>query len=174
MGVKEHKCHAAVKHVNVCVLTISNTRTKATDESGKLIRSMVTSAGHKVVYYNVIKDNFELVQSELKRALALPARDVIITNGGTGLSTSDITIDAVTQFISKSIDGFGDLFRYLSYVAIGSASMLSRACAGVIRHHEHQQPVIIFCLPGSPHAVKLALEKLILPELGHLVWEINR
>ena len=165
MGHQDHKA-AAPPRVSCIVLTVSDTRTPDTDASGQLIQRLLREHQHKVVAYKLVKDE----PSQIREAIRdIPAGgQVVILNGGTGLSKRDSTYEAVTGMLEKQIEGFGELFRALSYQEIGSAAMLSRATAGVY------QGKVIFSLPGSEAAVRLAMEKLILPELGHLVYELNR
>ena len=162
----EHK-HNAPEKVNCAVLTISDTRTQETDESGKLIMRKLQECGHEVKFYEIISDNLPLITSVLKH-LIMGNVDVIITNGGTGISKRDVTFEAVQKVMTKEIEGFGELFRMLSYEEIGSSAIMSRALAGVAKG------TVIISVPGSIYAVELAMDKLILPELGHLVWEANR
>ncbi|MFA5772288.1 MAG: MogA/MoaB family molybdenum cofactor biosynthesis protein [Thermoplasmata archaeon] len=167
MGVKEHKCHA-LKSVKCAIITMSDTRTVETDESGKYILESLKANGHEVVSYMVLKENVPEIQKEVQRILQEKSVQAIITNGGTGVSKRDITIEAMLPQLEKTIDGFGEIFRALSYKEIGSAAIMSRAIAGTCRG------VAIFCLPGSINAVKLAMDKLIIPELGHIVWELSK
>jgi len=162
----EHK-HNAPEKVSCAVLTISDTRTQETDESGKLIMEKLQASGHEVKFYEILSDNLPLITSVLKH-LIMGNVDVIITNGGTGISKRDVTIEAVLRVLTKEITGFGDLFRMLSYKEIGSSAMMSRALAGVAKG------TVIISIPGSIYAVELAMDKLILPELGHLVYEANK
>ena len=167
MGVEDHKKHAP-RSLRAFVVTVSDSRTEQTDTSGKLAQEMLTAAGHTIAGYRIVKDEPQIV-SELIKLIALENRaDVVITSGGTGISKRDSTFEAVSSLLRKRLDGFGELFRMLSYAEIGSAAMLSRAVAGLY------EGVVIFSTPGSTAAVKLALEKLILPELGHLAFEVNR
>ncbi len=159
----------------VSILTISTSRyekygkvdrpERAEDASGKLIWGMVQVKGSRVVDYGLIPDNLEMIRDAFKNSLYNEA-DVIISTGGTGLSPNDVTIEAVTPFIEKDIPGFGELFRSKSIEQVGNSIMLTRALAGVARGK------VIFCLPGSPNAVKLALE-LILPEMGHILKHVK-
>ncbi|MEM2944528.1 MAG: MogA/MoaB family molybdenum cofactor biosynthesis protein [Methanomassiliicoccales archaeon] len=167
MGYEDHEKHA-VSNVPCAVLTVSDTRTNESDESGKIIIGMLQSSGHRVTDYRIVKDNIAEIKSAITADLENDDVKVIIINGGTGLSKRDVTIEAVTPFLEKRMDGFGEMFRYLSFQEIGSAAMLSRALGGVAFRK------IILCIPGSPHAVRLAMDKLILPQLGHMVWEVDR
>jgi molybdenum cofactor biosynthesis protein B len=170
MSWEEHK-RKAPKFVKCAILTISSTRSLATDESGKLLEELLLKAGHRVTKRAVVKDEPKEIKREVKFLLSTDAQ-VIITSGGTGISIRDLTLEAIKPLISKEIEGFGELFRYLSYKEIGSAAVLSRAIAGVINCSQTKKILIV--IPGSPHACKLACEKLIIPEIAHLVWEANR
>lgn len=157
------------------ILTISTSRyekygktdrpERAEDASGKLIWGMLQVQGSKVVHYELIPDSLEMIREAFKRCLYSEA-DVIISNGGTGLSPTDVTIEAVAPYIEKEMPGFGELFRHKSIEQVGNAIMLTRALAGVARQK------VVFCLPGSPNAVKLALE-LVLPEMGHILKHVK-
>jgi molybdenum cofactor biosynthesis protein B len=165
----EHKAQAPTS-VRCAILTVSDTRTEATDTGGKAISTLLIEAGHEVVAKRILRDEPMLVQQLILALIADEEARVqaIITTGGTGITSRDSTYEAVIALFEKQLDGFGELFRMLSYQEIGAAAMLSRACAGVLRKR------IIVSLPGSEHAVRLAMSKLILPELGHLVREVSR
>ena len=181
-GVRGHGAHpqpheahkaAAPRTVACLVLTTSDTRTPETDEGGRLLIDLLTGAGHTVVGYRIIRDDVTEIQEALRQGLDDPAVQAILFTGGTGISRRDQTYEVIEEqlrrrFGSRRIDGFGELFRVLSYQEIGSAAMLSRAVAGVLDGR------IVVSLPGSPAAVRLAMTKLILPELGHMVWEVTR
>lgn len=167
MGHKEHK-EKAVKNVNCMVITVSDTRTEETDSSGKLILRLLKENGHIITGYKILKDVPVLIRDTVADAVTDNYIHAIIINGGTGISKRDTTFEAIENLFEKRLDGFGEIFRYLSHLEIGSAAIMSRASAGVCRGK------IIISIPGSESAVKLAMEKLILPELGHIVWEINR
>ncbi len=156
----------APKSVRCFVLTISDSRTEATDTSGDAIVELLKAAGHDVVGRAIVRDDPGAVQNIIQAHESLA--DVIITTGGTGITARDSTYEAITSLIDKRLDGFGELFRMLSFAEIGSAAMMSRACAGTIGR------TAIFSLPGSEHAVRLAVSKLILPEVGHVVRELRR
>ena len=165
----------AQKTFKCAILTISTSRfekygktdrpERAEDASGKLIWGMVLAQGSKVAHYELIPDNMETIREAFKKYLYSEA-DVIISSGGTGLSPADVTIEAVAPYIEKDIAGFGELFRLKSIEQVGNAMMLTRAIAGAARGK------VIFCLPGSPNAVKLALE-LVLPEMGHILKHVK-
>ncbi|MGH7950065.1 MAG: MogA/MoaB family molybdenum cofactor biosynthesis protein [Candidatus Binataceae bacterium] len=142
------------------MITASDSRTPDTDESGKLIRQLFDAAGHSVVSYEIVPDNPERIKQAIVRQL--PAADAIIITGGTGIARRDSTVEVVRPMLEKEIEGFGELFRMLSFQEIGPAAMLSRAIAGVTRGK------ILVALPGSTAACKLAIEKLLLPEIGHM------
>lgn len=169
MGHQEHERRAEAEGpgpIPCGILTISDTRTPETDTSGAAIRAALTHAGHDVVRYTVVRDEpAEIVA--LVKAYAAGCK-LVITNGGTGIARRDSTIEALDALLEKRLPGFGELFRMLSYQEIGPAAMLSRATAGVYAG------TLIFCLPGSTAAVGLALEKLIIPQAAHLVWETVR
>ncbi len=165
MSAPAHRQDAPAS-VRCFVLTISDTRTSANDSSGQAIAQLLTVGGHIVVAKSIVKDDPSAVRSAIQSKIS--AVDVVITTGGTGLSSRDSTYEAITTLFDKRIDGFGELFRMLSYDEIGAAAMLSRACAGVTGR------TALFSLPGSEAAVRLAMSKLILPELGHVVRELRR
>jgi molybdenum cofactor biosynthesis protein B len=167
LGIEEHKKHAHGK-VICAVITVSTSRTKENDESGKIISDLLKGDGHSVVHYNLVKDDITKIRGEIEIILKKQDRQAMILNGGTGISKGDVTIEAVKPFLEKELKGFGEMFRYLSYMEIGSPTILSRAMAGV------GKGIIIFCLPGSTNACRLAMEKLILPELGHMVYEMEK
>jgi molybdenum cofactor biosynthesis protein B len=163
----EHKA-AAPSRAGCYVVTVSDTRTEDTDTGGRAIIELLKAAGHDVTGRTIVKDDADLVRDAIGRQLANPAVQVIITTGGTGIASRDSTYEAVTSMLWKRLDGFGELFRMLSYEQIGPAAMLSRAVAGTVGGR------VVVALPGSEAAVRLALEKLLIPELGHLVREANR
>jgi molybdenum cofactor biosynthesis protein B len=150
------------------VLTMSDSRTPETDTSGKFIREAAAAAGHRVVKYALIPDDPGQIRRELQAALADRDVAVIVTNGGTGVSLRDNAYDTVVGMLDKKLDGFGELFRMLSYAEIGAAAMLSRAVGGIAAGR------VVFSLPGSTNAVRLAMEKLILPQAGHLYFELQK
>lgn len=166
MGAEDHRAQSKDRPVACAVITVSDTRTEADDRSGALIRSMLIDAGHSVVDYGIVPDEFERIVDSITR-LSEPA-EVILLSGGTGITRRDGTFEAVSSLLEKKLPGFGELFRMLSFDDIGPAAMLSRATAGVFRN------TLIVSMPGSTGAVKLAMEKLIVPELSHLAWELVR
>ncbi len=167
MSDREHKA-AAPSSVRCFVVTVSDTRTEATDASGRAIADLLGAGGHEVVGRAIVRDEPELVRDTIERQLANPAVQAIITTGGTGITSRDNTYEAVSGMLQKRLDGFGELFRMLSYEQVGSAAMMSRACAGLVAGH------IVICLPGSEKAVRLAMERLVIPELGHLIHQASR
>ena len=150
------------------LLTVSDTRRSEDDVSGRLLRELVSVAGHRVFAVAIVPDEPARVREQVLTWVQEPACDVVLSTGGTGLSARDCTVEAVSELFDVCIDGFGELFRLLSFEAIGSRAMLSRATAGVIGGTP------VFLLPGSPEAVTLALTRLVLPELGHLIGELRR
>ncbi len=167
MSDREHKAQAP-RTVRCFVVTVSDTRTEATDASGRAIVELLGAAGHEIAGRAIVKDEPELVRDTIERQLANPSVQAIITTGGTGITSRDSTYEAVSSVLQKRLDGFGELFRMLSYEQIGSAAMMSRACAGLVAGH------IVICLPGSEKAVRLAMERLVIPELGHLVQQASK
>ena len=163
----EHKAQAP-QSVRCFVLTVSDTRTAETDVSGRAIAQLLAAAGHEVVGSAIVKDEPVLVRGAIERQLANPAVQAIIATGGTGITSRDSTYEAIAGLLEKKLDGFGELFRMLSYNEIGAAAMMSRACAGLAAGR------IIVSLPGSEAAVRLAMERLVIPELGHMVQQASR
>lgn len=150
------------------VITMSDSRTPETDASGQAIREAVVAAGHKVIRYALVKDDPAQLRPELLAALDDRDVAVIVTNGGTGISLRDNAYETIVALLDKRLDGFGELFRMLSYEEIGAAAMLSRAVGGIARGR------VVFSLPGSTKAVRLGMEKLILPQAGHLYFELQK
>ncbi|KGX89121.1 MogA/MoaB family molybdenum cofactor biosynthesis protein [Pontibacillus litoralis] len=168
MSEQEHKRLA--KQSIVCkVITVSDTREKQTDKSGQLMQEMLTSAGHFVAGYEIVPDEQQSIRTCIQAGCDDSNIEAILINGGTGISKRDVTIETVAPMLDKEMTGFGELFRMLSYTEdIGSAAILSRAIAGSCRE------TAIFTTPGSSGAVRLAMNKLILPELCHVVRELNK
>ena len=162
-----HKAHGPAS-VTCSIITSSDTRTPETDTSGQLIRTLLEQAGHRIRAYHVVKDEPSQVRTLIRQAGVDQTLDALIINGGTGMSKRDSTFETVNVLLEKHIPGFGELFRSLSYKDVGSSAMLSRAVAGLY------QGKVIFSIPGSSGAVRLAMEALILPELSHLVGEIRK
>lgn len=153
--------------VNCAVITVSDTRTEETDRSGNLIKNLLLNAGHIVGAYAIVKDEPVQIGEQMQVLSKRSDLQALIFNGGTGIAPRDTTYDAIEQLLEKTLPGFGELFRFLSYEEIGSRAIASRAVAGIY------QSKLIFSVPGSSNAVKLAMEKLILPELVHLVTQLN-
>ncbi len=151
------------------VVTVSDTRTEENDKSGRLMIDMLEKNGHVVQVYEIVKDEYALISSAIQEGIQSDEIEVVLLNGGTGIAKRDVTIEVVKPFLEKEMVGFGELFRFLSYTEdIGPAAILSRAIAGVAHNK------VIFSVPGSTGAVRLAMDKLIVPELGHLIWELNK
>jgi molybdenum cofactor biosynthesis protein B len=153
--------------VNCAVITVSDTRTLETDRSGQKIQQLLQNAGHQISTYTIIKDEPVAIQELLEYLEHQFALEAIIFSGGTGIAPRDTTYDVVSNWLTKTIPGFGEIFRYLSYQEIGSRAIASRAVAGV------RNQKLVFSLPGSTNAVELAMEKLILPELNHLIKQVQ-
>ena len=167
-SVKEHR-EQAEKYggISIAIITVSDTRTPETDRSGQLTRELAEAAGHRIVGYDLVKDEQDQIFKTLENNCNSTAQ-AILTNGGTGISQRDQTCDLIAGLLEKTLPGFGELFRMLSYAEIGAAAQLSRAVAGIYRGK------VVYCMPGSSNAVGLAMAKLILPELQHLVAELHR
>mgnify|MGYP006268330545 CR=1 FL=1 len=166
MGVPQKHRENLPSSVKCGVVTSSDSRTPETDDSGKLIKDLLQKAGHPILFYAVVKDEPKAIADAVEQASW--TCEAIVTTGGTGVSRRDVTITTLAQQFDRILPGFGEIFRRLSYDEIGSASLLSGAIAGT--YHGR----IVFCLPGSPDACRLALEKLILPELTHVVGVMHR
>jgi len=166
MSHQEHRILARDTPVRCAVITVSDTRTEQTDRSGALMKARLAEAGHETLAYHIVPDEPPLITALLEELAGHV--EVILFNGGTGISKRDTTFEALAGRLEKTLPGFGELFRMLSFEEIGAAAMLSRATAGVYRD------TLIFSTPGSTNAVRLALDRLIIPELNHLVWEILR
>ena len=168
MSTDQHREQATGQFAHCAVLTVSDTRSKANDASGQIITELLQGAGHVVADYRLLKDEPAQIEAQLRAWLTDPAIHVICCTGGTGIARRDSTIEVTQQLLDKKLDGFGELFRMLSWNQVGAAAMLSRAVAGLAGQ------TFIFVMPGSRKAVKLAMEKLIVPELSHLLWERRR
>ncbi|MEX2162500.1 MAG: molybdenum cofactor biosynthesis protein B [Anaerolineales bacterium] len=167
-STQAHKKLAAERGpVSLAVVTVSDSRTPETDTNGQYLRAEIERLGHRLVAYHVVKDDAAQIAGLLADLSAGEAQ-VLLFNGGTGISPRDTTYDVLARALEKPLPGFGELFRMLSWEQVGAAAMLSRATAGVYRGK------VVISTPGSPAAVKLAWEKLILPELAHLAWEVTR
>jgi molybdenum cofactor biosynthesis protein B len=167
MGYHEHK-HHDIQNVACAVITTSDSRTEKDDESGKLIKQRLVDNGHKVTYYAILKNEATIIRQKIEELLRRDDMQVIITGGGTGLSKRDVTVNTIAPMLEKQLDGFGELFRQLTYQEIGTGSIMSRAIAGAAGGK------VIICIPGSVSAATLAMDKIILPEIGHLVREVTR
>ncbi len=167
MSHQEHKSKGPTS-VGCFVLTVSDTRTADTDTSGRAIRHLLEEAGHIVTGHTIVADEPDLVTATVRRWLADSSTRAVITTGGTGVSRRDGTFEAVDGLLQKRLDGFGEIFRALSFTEIGPAAMLSRATAGTV------DAKVVFALPGSEHAVRLAMTRLIVPELAHVVQQLSK
>ncbi len=165
--MKEHR-DSAPDSVGCVVITVSDTRTAETDRSGQIMRERLETAGHSIVGYEIVKDEPEQINRVLDQFTRMPTCQAILFNGGTGIATRDTTFDVISGRLEKTLPGFGELFRMLSFDEIGAAAMLSRATAGVLNGR------LIFSTPGSSNAVALAMDRLIAGELAHLVFEVNK
>jgi molybdenum cofactor biosynthesis protein B len=166
MSVAEHK-EKGKKSIRCFVVTVSDTRDETTDTSGQTIKQLLAAEGHQAAGYRIVKDEPVQIQALLTEALQMADIDAVIVNGGTGIAPRDGTYEVVSRLLEKKLDGFGEIFRYLSYLDIGSAAVMSRAAAGSANGK------ILISLPGSSGAVKLAMEKLILPEIRHMVSQLQ-
>jgi molybdenum cofactor biosynthesis protein B len=167
MSHQEHR-REAPSQVGCAVITVSDTRDESTDKSGQLIKSLLEEKGHCIVQYRIVRDEPLQIKGELAMLVQNSAVQAIILNGGTGIAPRDTTYDTLDRLLEKRLDGFGEIFRYLSYQEIGPSAILSRAVAGTYQRR------IVISIPGSTAAVRLAMEKLILPELGHMVGQVRR
>jgi molybdenum cofactor biosynthesis protein B len=164
-----HEHRAAAPHRARCfVLTVSDTRTPDNDTSGRAIRELLAAAGHEIAGHAIVRDEPSEVSAIVRAQVANAAVQVVITTGGTGITSRDGTFEAIDGLLEKRLDGFGELFRMLSFEEIGAAAMLSRAIAGTIERKA------VFVLPGSENAVRLALTRLIIPELGHILQQLSK
>ncbi len=166
-SVHKHR-ESAPDRVRVAVLTISDTRTPETDTGGDTVEELIRGAGHEIVERGIVRDEASGIRTKLVELLARSDVDAIITTGGTGISARDMTFEVVDSMLEKKLDGFGEIFRMLSYEEIGAAAILSRCVAGAVGTN------LVACLPGSRNAVRLAVEKLLVPELAHLVFELRK
>lgn len=166
-SVEKHR-EASPEKISVAVLTISDTRTTETDTGGNLIVELMREAGHEISHREIVRDDAPRIEVVLQELLAATEVDAIITTGGTGISARDTTYEVVSRLIDKKLDGFGEIFRMLSYEEIGAAAILSRALAGAAGSK------FVACLPGSTNAVRLAMENLLVPEIPHVVFELRK
>jgi len=167
MTFSEHDHHRQVT-AGFAVLTVSDTRSEESDESGNIAERLLVERGHRIMVREIVKNDEAAIRALIEELARESGIQVMLTLGGTGIGSRDVTVEAVSDLLDKRIDGFGELFRRLSYEEVGEAAMLSRAIAGTMGRK------VIFCLPGSKNAVRLALERLILPGLGHVLWEAGR
>ena len=168
MSTAEHREQAAGRVATCALLTISDTRDETTDKGGAMVRDALQDVGHNVAASGIVKDEPQQIETQLRQWLDEERFDAICCTGGTGISCRDTTIEVVGRLLDKELEGFGELFRMLSWDEVGPASMLSRATAGLAGE------TLVFAMPGSTNAVKLAMTKLIVPELPHLIWERAR
>ena len=168
VSVAEHKGQATAKDVRVAGLTVSDTRTEETDDGGRLVRALCQEAGFSLIDHTIVRDEPAEVAALVRKVVGDGDVNVVLLTGGTGIAGRDTTVEALAALFDKTLDGFGELFRMLSYQDIGPAAMLSRATAGTIGQ------VAVFVMPGSTKAVRLAMEKLIVPELPHVVAQLAK
>jgi molybdenum cofactor biosynthesis protein B len=166
-SAQQHR-HSAPVQLACAVITISDTRTLETDTGGQTVIAHLTAAGHQIAEREIVPDEPSRLRPLIDRYAAMPELDVLLLTGGTGIGSRDLTYETISSMLTKPIPGYGELFRMLSYAEIGPAAMLSRALGGLIGRK------VVLTMPGSPAGVKLAMEKLIVPELGHLVREARR
>jgi molybdenum cofactor biosynthesis protein B len=166
-SVQQHR-KAAPETIRAAVLTISDTRTREDDTGGDTIQELLEAAGHKIVRREIVRDDAPRIRTVLIDLLAESDVDAVVTSGGTGISGRDTTYEVVDRMIEKKLDGFGEIFRMLSYEEIGAAAIMSRAVAGAVGTK------FIASLPGSRNAVRLAMEKLLVPEMAHVVFELRK
>ncbi len=165
----DHERDAAnVRPLRFAVITLSDTRTEETDQSGLAIQNLIAAKDHATVFYTVTKDDPDAIRVTLEKCLSNESVDIVVTNGGTGIAKRDSAYEVISELIEKRLDGFGELFRMLSYEEIGTAAMLSRAVGGIARNK------VLFALPGSTNAVKLGMNRLILPQAAHLHQELQK
>ncbi|MBK8023427.1 MAG: MogA/MoaB family molybdenum cofactor biosynthesis protein [Chloroflexi bacterium] len=167
-GADDHRVYAGKDPVRIAIVTVSDSRTPETDTNRHFLEKRLGEEGHIVAAYRLIKDEPDQVRAALDELADMPDVRLILFNGGTGIAPRDTTFDVISRMLEKTMPGFGELFRMLSYQEVGAAAMLSRATAGVYRK------TFVASMPGSPNAVQVALEKLILPEINHLAWEVVR
>ncbi len=166
MGVHQHKRETPA--VRCAIITISDTRTVDTDESGRVARAALEKAGHEITAHTIVPNEIDAIRAEVAR-VGKEGAQVVLTTGGTGISPRDVTLEALAPLWRRRLPGFGELFRSLSYDEIGTATILSRADLGVT-----ESGLIVACTPGSRNAVKLAVEEVLVPELAHLVRELSK
>lgn len=165
--VESHRSYAP-QALGFVAITVSDSRRPENDTSGDRIEALASGAGHRLIERRIVRDEIEAIRLAVTEVCRLREVDVVVLSGGTGFSPRDVTLEALEPLFERSVDGFGELFRMLSFRQVRAAAMLSRAGAGVIGER------LIFALPGSPRAVELAMEELILPEAGHLLGQVRR
>jgi molybdenum cofactor biosynthesis protein B len=165
--VSEHKLNRKTQAVFALIIT-SDTRDPVHDETGRIAVDLIEAEGHKVANHIIVPNDSETIRAEIEKQLKDSAVQVVITSGGTGISSKDRTVDTATGLFERELPGFGELFRRFSYDEVNANVIISRSVAGVAKGK------VIFCLPGSKNAVRVALSKIILPSLGHMLWELNR
>ena len=168
MSYASHQQSGQSLTARCAILTLSDTRTESTDTSGETIRKLLIPLGHTIALYQILPDDPAIFEPVLRQCLNDPSIDCILTNGGTGISQRDQTIDVISRHFEHPLPGFGELFRMLSYAQIKSGAMLSRAVGGIANGK------LMFAMPGSTKAVELAMTQLILPEIGHLLGELRK
>jgi len=167
LGYEEHMKQARI-NLNCAVVTVSDTRSKENDGSGRIIIEGLEINGHRVRDYIIVPDSLVGIRAAVSGLLEREGVDVIIINGGTGITRRDVSVEALEPLMDKKLDGFGELFRFLSYQEIGPAAIMSRAIGGLAGGK------VLLCLPGSSGAVRLAMEKIIIPQIGHMVLEAGK
>lgn len=168
MGYEEHRRLAPQVALGCAVITVSDSRDRKSGETGRTARKLLSDAGHKVIEYRIIKNSVSQIRSVAEEMLGRADIQLIFMSGGTGIGRRDVTLEAVKPLMEKRVEGFGELFRQLSFREIGGASMLSRAMGAVAGGK------IMFCVPGSEKAARLALSQLIIPQVNHIIWELRR
>lgn len=167
MGRKEH-LERSKKSVNVAIVVVSDSKTKDTDESGRIACELLRKKGHSIVSRDLIGNDSNAIVSTMSRLTNRTDVDVILTIGGTGISKNDITVDTLSPLLEKKLEGFGEMFRTMSFKQVGTGALMSRSTAGVINRK------VVLCVPGSTAAVELAVKRIIVPEIGHMVYEATR
>ncbi|HYA21768.1 MAG TPA: molybdenum cofactor biosynthesis protein B [Thermoproteota archaeon] len=167
MGRKEHLDRSR-KNVNVAIVVVSDSRTRDTDESGRIARDLLETKGHNVVSRDLIGNESSAIVNTLSELTNRADVDVILTIGGTGISRRDITVDVLSPLMEKKLEGFGEMFRTMSFKQIGTGALMSRSTAGIINGK------VVLCIPGSTAAVRLAVKRIMIPEMGHMVYEATR
>ncbi len=168
-STQQHRDIAAKQGpVHVAIVTVSDTRTRENDTGGDLIEDRVTTAGHIIAFRAIVKDEPEQIGALLDKIVGETQARLVLFTGGTGIAPRDTTYDVISRKLEKHMPGFGELFRMLSFGEVGAAAMLSRATAGTYKGR------VVMSMPGSPNAVQVAMDKLIMPEIQHLAWEVAR